>query len=329
MNAAFLLTFVLGAVPATDYDSLFDRMTLPNGLVQDRLADRDTVSCAATGFVAYGSAILVDKGVADRGEVLGRLHRGFRTTVHANPAQHRGWLAHFTDSQGRPKPYSEISSIDTALFYAGFLRAAEILGDREFEREIRAYLAQIDVDWMMRDGHFLHGFYWPEHAQEPRWINHNWNDTSEGVIIYRLFERKFEPSVVRYDFPLFVYCYPLCFFDDPQYEDYLEKAIEFQRQTYGYCGITATDGPDGYAVDRPDIVSPLLLGALSDRFPCAQKTLTDLRLDPKAPSVQVSTGWSATDQIAIDFASALILKHRLGTRGEDAEASEKQLSKAG
>ncbi|QDT39907.1 hypothetical protein [Stratiformator vulcanicus] len=321
MNAALLLTVALTASPATDYGSLFERMTHANGLVQDRLTDRETVSCAATGFVAYGSAMLVEQGAADRDEVLDRLRRGFRTTVHANPARNRGWLAHFTDSAGRPKPYSEISTIDTAIFYSGYLRAAEILGDREFVTEVQTYLGQIDVDWMMRDGYFVHGFFWPEQADHPRWINHNWNDSSEGAILYHLFNRPFEPQVVRYDFPLFVYCYPLCFFDDARYEGYLTKAIDYQTRTFGYCGVTATDGPDGYVVDSTDVVSPLLLGSLAGKYPAAQKTLSDLRLDPKAPAVHLSTGWSSKDPIAIDIASALILRHRLEAQRRKEAAS--------
>ncbi|QDT63526.1 hypothetical protein [Calycomorphotria hydatis] len=302
-----ILLTTMASIPHAEFREVFDRLSLENGLVRDRISDEGTVSCAATGFVAYAKAVYVQRVEGDRDQVLYQLKRGFRTTVMANPGKNRGWLAHFTDGEGNPKSYSEVSTIDTALFYLGFLKAAEVMRDAEFEKEVRDYLSKVDVDWMVRDGYFVHGLHWNAGSDEPKFIEHNWNDTSEGILLYQLFGREFKPEVQRVDFPLFVYCYPLCFFDDDKYVGYLNQAIDYQLQRFGYCGITATDGPDGYAVDDQQVISPLLLSALSARFPQAQVTLEKHRLNPRVPAYHISTGWAADDQIAIDYASAFLL----------------------
>ncbi len=158
---------------------------------------------------------------------------------------------------------------------------------------------------VLRDGYFNHGFYW--HNDEQRFLHYLWNDTSEGVMLYKLFDMPFEPRIVRHDYPLFAYYYPLCFFDLPRYERLLHDAVTYQFGRYGYTGITAGDGPHGYQADDPTLISPLTLFALSAIFPEARSTLAKYAVDQMVPAYHVGSGWTASDRVTIDYGSAYIL----------------------
>ena len=326
------------------YHDVLVSLTLPNGLVLDRDSDRSTVSSAATGLVGYALAVLADRGVGDRSAVEAHLRRGFETTRAANPAANRGWLAHFTHADGRPKSNSEVSTIDTALFYAGLLRAAQTLGMRDFEAEIRDAVGAVDAGWMTREGVFLHGLDWPAEpgATEPRFIPYTWDDTSEGAIIYRLFGVPFRPVTHRTDLPLFTYFYPLILWPDwdeagsgrpggvpwpgtahltpgadpnapapyagPDYRHLLAAALKWQHATLGHAGVTAADGPGGYTAFRPTLVSPLMLSSLAPRFAEAADTLRAFDLDATLPAYDLDAGWDAPDRLAIDYASYYLLR---------------------
>ncbi len=289
------------------------RTTLENGLVLDRESNRSMVSSAATGFMAYTRALMVENGLLDRGESLALLRLGFRTTVDNNPSHHRGWLYHFTDEEGRPWPGSEVSTIDTALFYLGFQRAAETLGDADFAREVADEIARIDTELVLDKNTFRHGFHSKAGRIEP--IEHVWGEYSEGVLLYRLFERPFAPARIAYDLPLFVYFYPLCFYEDREYVEHLERAAEHQLDTYGYLGVTATDGPEGYQVNDPDVVAPLALFAVSGLVPEARHALERLPVPRTVPAYARRSGWRARDRLAIDYGSAYIMLNRYPPKG--------------
>ncbi len=325
------------------YEALVD-LVLPNGLVLDRNSDRRTVSSAATGLVGYALAVLADRGVAMREAVSAHLRRGFETTRAANPTANRGWLAHFTDADGTPKRHSEVSTIDTALFYAGLLEAAETLDLADLEPDVRSAVDAVDVAWLSRDGVFLHGLEWPAEpgGAEPRIIPYTWNDTSEGAILYRLFGLPFRPSTHRTDLPLFTYFYPLVLWPEwdetgsgrtggvawtpagadgtaapptapyryagPDYRRLLAAALAWQHRTLGHAGVTAADGPGGYTAFRPTLVSPLMLSSLAPRFAEAADTLRTHDLDATLPAYDLDAGWDAPDRLAIDYASYFLLR---------------------
>jgi hypothetical protein len=295
------------AVLDASFSKILHDVLLDNGLALDRRSDRNTVSSAASGFTAYALGLMAERQ-SDRDEVLETLRRGFRTTLSQNPAKNRGWLYHFTDATGRGKAWSEISTIDTAIFYLGFLRAAETLKDEQFVQEIRTSLANIDRQLVLRDGYFLHGFRW--HNDERTFLPYAWDDTSEGIMLYKLFDMPFKPRVVRHDYPLFTYYYPLCFFDLPEYQKLLREAVAYQVNRYGYTGITAGDAPYGYQADDPTMISPLTLFALSSLFPEARATLAKYAVDDMVPAYHVASGWTAPDRVTIDYASAYVLMAR-------------------
>lgn len=287
-----------------EFSNLFTEATLPNGLVLDRISDRTTVSCASTGLVAYSKAILVKKGKLERNSTRDLIKKGFDNTIKNNPESNNGWLYHFTDENGIAKPYSEVSTIDTVLFYLGHLKAAETLQDEVFIAKIRDHISKINYSMVMRDNYFLHGFY--NQNGSIIYINELWDDYNEGVLIYRLFSMDFKPIIVSYDLPLFVYYYPLCFFNDQEYVDELKNAVSFQKNKFGYIGITACDGPEGYQIGDPDVVSPLSLYAASKFSDLAKRELENISHYRLVPSFSKSSNWVALDKTLIDFASCYI-----------------------
>ena len=328
------------------YRDVLEALVLPNGLVLDRNSDRDTVSVAATGLVHHALAVLAGRGVGDAGDTAEAARQGFAATLAANPPDNRGWLSHFTDPAGVPKGWSEVSTIDTALFYGGMLRAAEALGLADFEAEVREAVAAVDLPWLLRDGVFLHGLEWrpaggaagvPGGPRAAEFLPYTWDDTSEGVLLYRVFGVPFPEAHPRPDLPLFTYFYPLVLFPDwdapgsgrpggeawrasaadpagvyeydgPDYRQLLAEALRWQREHLGHAGVTAADGPGGYTAFKPSLVSPLMLSSLAGHFPEAADTLRDKGLDATLPAYDITTGWDAPDRLAIDYASYFLLR---------------------
>ncbi len=247
-GVTFLAVSSLFLTNESAYLDRVDGLRHPDGLFLDRSSDQGTVSSAATGFGVLALAKGASRGLRSPEEVSKIARIAFEKTTQANPARNRGWLAHFTDPKGNPKPTSEISTIDTAIFYAGMLKAANLLRDEELLKDVQKSLDAVDRDFMLRDGVFLHGFFWRDKPAVdpitessldpavPEVIPYRWNDSSEGLILYKLFDLPFPLEVKRLDYPLFVYAYPLVFFDVPEYEEYLESAIREQIDKYGYWG---------------------------------------------------------------------------------------------
>lgn len=227
--------------------------------VLDRDSDRNTVSIAATGFGMDAWAIAVKYHVLDRTTGIRYWEEAFETTLSANPNRNRGWLYHFIDTAGRPKDGSEISTIDTAIFYAGALQSAKRLAEPRLVQRVQKAINSMDIAWMLNNKHFVHGLRWQE--DKAIFLTHQWQDFSEGWLIYRLFHVPYLPVTVRFDLPLFVYYYPMCFdcCDDHALPVLLRRGIAYQKEHYGVWGVTACDGPNGYQSESAEIVSPLAI----------------------------------------------------------------------
>ncbi len=291
------------------FAAVFKELSLPNGLILDRTSDKTTVSCASTGLVSYSKAILAQRDVLDRTEVLDNIKAGFEATLAKNPAKNRGWLYHFTDEHGIPKSYSEVSTVDTAIFYLSYLRAATILEDQKFLAQVTKAINEIDLGFMMKGSYFMHGCFWSD--GQLVYIEELWDDYNEGVMIYRLFNKPFKAVIANaIDLPLFVYYYPLCFFDDAHYVAMLQKAVDFQEVAYGHIGVTACDGPDGYQVNEADIVSPLSVYAASIYSRKAADYLSKMTHSRLLPSFSATTKWECVDKLGIDFGSCYIVTRK-------------------
>lgn len=292
----------------------FKILTLDNGLVLDRESDPTTVSCAGTGLVAYSKALLVSDGCLDKIETSDEIKKGFFNTLKANPEKNRGWLCHFTNPCGEPKLWSEVSTVDSAIFYLGHLKAAQTLQDDEFEKQVKDAVSKIDIGFMKEGEYFRHGLRWI--LEEPKYLEAEgkpllWDDYDEGIMIYDLFGLSLK-SKTEFDvsLPMFVYYYPLCFKRHDNYIEMLKKAVKHQKDKYGYIGLTACDGPLGYQIAQdPTIISPLSIFAASMFSEVAKKEMASVRHCKLTPSYSVTTNWVSADRLAIDFASTYIITH--------------------
>jgi hypothetical protein len=290
----------------------------PRHLILDRSSDRSTVSVAATGFGYFAWAVGVEDGLLDRSAAIRWMNESIDFVVGTNPAKNRGWLYHWIDPEGCPKLNGEVSSIDTVLFWGGAKRAADKLNDPGLIRKVADGIAAIDRRWMQtNDGRrpdkklFSHGLVWSGDGTDA-FFDADWDEHySEGVLVYRLLGEPPPTRTVALGLPLFVYYYPLCLFpDDPDYRATLRAAVKWQLSAYGHCGMTACDGPCGYAVGDAGVVSPLSVWACSAVSDEARAFLGRMRHDRTTPSYSVDGTWVANVRIGIDDGSTLMMLRR-------------------
>lgn len=307
----FPLTIALSLLVVTPQDDeaqlvgYFLKNVTEHKMVLDRESDCTTVSIAATGFGYNAWVYAVRRGLMPRQRAVAWMNESLDFVQKTNPTKNRGWLYHFTDPRGRPKFYSEVSSIDTAIFYAGAHKAALDLDDEFLRKKVDRMIAAVDVNLLLDNGYFHHGWLWVEDRRVV--FTSVWDSNSEGVILYRLFHVEFTPRFVRYDLPLFVYYYPLCFFDDPELEETLCKAVQYQLKTHGVVGITACDGPQGYCVGDPRVISPLAVWAASRYSEQARDYLGHLKVPRVLPSLALTTRKEFWDRLGIDVGSTLMV----------------------
>jgi hypothetical protein len=279
------------------------------GLVLDRDSNPNIVSCAATGFGMNAWAIAAERNIIPRDKALEYVQSAFDKTVTSNPPKNRGWLYHFTDAEGNPRKRTEVSTIDTAIFYLNAEQAGVRLSAADFLAKVRLWKSKIDIPFMMHDNLARHGCYWSTNdkgGEDVRYIGDVWDESNEGVLFYRCFGLPYAPTKVRYDLPLFVYFYPLCFFEDEELVDRLRKAVEYQKQKLGYWGFTACDGPKGYQSWNTKIVSPVGIWATKPWVKEADARLTEIGLSPLVCAFHTETKWVSKDKLAIDYGSCLV-----------------------
>lgn len=269
----------------------------PSGLVQDRASNPYIFSMASTGFGMNASSIQYRLGFISRQQAICQINQTLDTINRITPSRNRGWLYHFVNEDGKPAYDAEVSTIDTALFYLNAKQAARRINDASLIARVEHMIVSIDLCWMIENSpsqvRVCHGLHW--HENDPKFITCEWDEYNEGILVYYLFGMDFIPTNVRYDLPLFVYYYPLCFC--PHLETYLHQAIAYQYQTYGYVGITATDTESGYQTYPVGYVSPIALYSIGFDT-CLPYTIHSYNRD---------TGWVCKDRIGIDEGVAMVL----------------------
>lgn len=272
----------------------------------DRLSNKDVVSCAATGVGFYAYAKAAKLGIISKETASAWIRAGFDSMINLYP-ENRGWLYHFVDRRGNVTLSSEISSIDTVIFYAGAEKAAKLLGDDSLLNHILEDKSKIDLFVMMdKDGCFYHSFkYEKGKLIQSRW---KWASYNEGILIYKYFNKKFTPTHIDYSLPLFVYYYPTAFYPERSWIEHLGKAIDFQLSMTGRFGYSAMDGMDGYVVNNPYYVSPLAVYSCNRFFSDkVRKQLCDFSVDKLTPSISVNGKWASSDRVLLDDGVALML----------------------
>jgi hypothetical protein len=167
---------------------------LENGLVSDKTAPDWPCSIAATGLGLSAYPVAVERGLMSHKTALTRTLKTLRFFCDSPQGKapdatgYRGFYYHFLDMQtGRRAWRCELSTVDSALLFAGMLTAAAYFNaDTPAQREVRE-LAQFlyeRADWrwaQAADGTISHGWY-PEHG----FIPYRWQGYDEGLMLYML-----------------------------------------------------------------------------------------------------------------------------------------------
>jgi hypothetical protein len=275
--------------------------------ILDRKSDKNVVSIAATGVGFYAYARAAKLGMISREDASKWINDGFMSMIGVN-FENDGWLYHFVDRTGKPYEESEVSSIDSVIFYLGAERAAQELGEPVLIDYVRKCKGKISTAVMLdKDGYFYHG--WTMENGRRNMLKYKWRNYSEGILIYRYFDLTFKPVYTHYDLPLFVYFYPLAFYpEERSWVDNLGKAIDYQLSITGHFGYTACDGPNGYQVNTPYIISPLAIFSCKKFFPAKVEKELNKRSAPwSVQAITVNHSWQTGDRVLMDDGMALML----------------------
>ena len=210
------------------------------------------------------------------------------------------WLYHFVDGKtGTPITGSEVSSVDTVLFYYGAIAAGEYLGGAEKAR-VYSMLSRVDFELMRTNAGtlpksltFSHGLHIDQQSGQVRFIPSRWDTISEGILLPVLAigtgaspkecwsdgldrtERWVGASQQTFhNLPLFTFFYPLGYLPIQNATDscgvnYWQEAadaVDLQQEYSARCasihdlfGYSASDGPDGYRAFRAQSVGPIVI----------------------------------------------------------------------
>ncbi len=154
------------------------------GLVRDRArADgsptEGKASIAASGFSFGAWIIAAERGWTTREEALARTQLKLRFLANKAPRQH-GFFYHFLEMDTGARAWKcELSSIDSALLFAGILLAREYFADPEVNSLVARLFADIDWEWFRNDGRLV-ALSWHD---ETGFSRHRWNNYSEHILM--------------------------------------------------------------------------------------------------------------------------------------------------
>lgn len=152
------------------------------GFTRDSSRTGSPSSIAATGFALAAVAIGQSRGWIDEEHAQEQLRKTLKAAI-TKAQQEKGFFYHFLDSRtGRRVWESEISSIDTALFIAGALVAAQYNPGTDIERMAQDLYLRVDWPWMLNNSLLVCLGWKPESGFLPYY----WDTYNEHLIIQAL-----------------------------------------------------------------------------------------------------------------------------------------------
>jgi hypothetical protein len=166
-----------------------------NGLIADKSKPDSHSSIAAVGLGISSYVVGVERNLLSREDAINKIltvlnffHDG-QQGPEVNAMGYKGFYYHFLHMDtGRRAWESELSTIDTAIFIAGALTAANYFkGINKEEKEIRdlaeSLYKRIDWRWALNNGIMIcHGW-----KPESGFLNYYWDEGySEAIILYVL-----------------------------------------------------------------------------------------------------------------------------------------------
>lgn len=164
-----------------------------NGLIRDKTTDPWPASIAAVGMALTAYPVGVERDFMKREDAVARTLTTLRFFADSEQSQsptasgYRGFYYHFLDMHsGRRAQHSELSSIDTALFIAGALTAAQYFDGDGDEAQIRLLATllyeRIEWQWMLAGDTLLcHGW-----SPEGGFLPYHWRGYDEALVLYLL-----------------------------------------------------------------------------------------------------------------------------------------------
>ncbi|MGH7639218.1 MAG: glucoamylase family protein [Gemmatimonadaceae bacterium] len=171
--------------------SYFARACNPeNGLIQDSTRPDAAASIAGSGMALGCLVAAADRGLEARPAAAARARTILEFLMSAEQsdrptaAGYKGFFYHFLDMQsGRRTRASELSTIDSAILFAGALVAAEYFDSSSAdERAIRelghALYERAEWRWMLRNGAVSHGW-----RPESGFLRYDWRGYNEALFL--------------------------------------------------------------------------------------------------------------------------------------------------
>jgi hypothetical protein len=179
------------------FDWFWDTTPADNGLTPDRWPDPPFSSIAAVGFALPAYGIGVERGYVTRDEAAERTLNTLRFfwtapqgARQAGMAGYKGFFYHFLDMEtGERYATTELSSIDSALLFAGILFSREYFdgGDAD-EVAIRAYadslVQRAEWDWFRQRTEVKPRMGW--YPEVDGFGPAQWNGYNEAMVLYAI-----------------------------------------------------------------------------------------------------------------------------------------------
>jgi hypothetical protein len=274
MQRRACLFFVEQASPTTG--QVLDRAVNQN--TTGAIDPRRMASVSCTGFGLTALCIAEKRGFLTRAQALDQTRRTLRFHAEKLPNDH-GFFVHFNDREtGKPWRDSEVSSIDSAIFFCGALTArAHFHDDPEIVQLATTLYNRVDWPWMLNgEDTFDMGL------RDNKFLKARWNHYCELMMIPLLalgspthpvapaVWQAFSRPTITYDGftyisgndPLFTHQYSHAWFDfrhkHDAFADYFANSILATRAHQAFClslgkpysldywGISASDSAHGY-----------------------------------------------------------------------------------
>ncbi|MDD5645113.1 MAG: glucoamylase family protein, partial [bacterium] len=273
---------LLDRIQKATFDFFWNESDPETGLIKDRSAKFSPCSVAAVGFGLSVFCVAEERGWVSKEDVYSRILKILKTFRH-RVQNEKGFYYHFVDMRtGKRAGKSEVSSIDTALFLAGALHAAEHFKGTEIEKIAEDLYKRTNWRWMYNEKTGLLRMGW---QPESGFLTAEWGMAAEEMIMYILAigsptypvgpdawqnwqrpvkKRGAETYIYCPGEPLFVYLFSHSWIDfrnkKDEYANYWENTSNAVRSNWQFCldnsdqyswygklwGLTASDGPGGY-----------------------------------------------------------------------------------
>ncbi len=185
---------MLAELQRLSFDYFVHETNPRNGLIADRTREGSPASIAAVGLALSAYPVGTERGFISRAEARGRTLTTLRFLWNSpqgpepDAAGYKGFFYHFVDmDSGRRIWRCELSTVDTALLFAGVLAAGAYFDrDDAQEHEIRtladALYRRVDWAWALNGGPTISHGWRPERGFLP----YRWEGYDEALILYIL-----------------------------------------------------------------------------------------------------------------------------------------------